>query len=83
MLDRRMFMAGGLAFGASSALAAKPSSDAKHAAIEAIELPAGFNGTVAYARDGNISHARYAGMADVEAGKAITAATQFKWGSAS
>jgi D-alanyl-D-alanine carboxypeptidase len=83
VIDRRMLMAGGLAFSASGALAAKPSSDAKYAAIEAIELPAGFNGTVAYAQGGNILHARYVGMAVIEAGKAITAATQFKWGSAS
>lgn len=83
VIDRRMLMAGGLAFSASGALAAKPSSDAKIAAIKAVELPTGFNGTVAYAQGGNILHARYVGMADIEAGKAITAATEFKWGSAS
>lgn len=83
VIDRRMLMASGLAFGATSALAAKPSSDAKHAAIDAIQLPPNFNGTFAYARGGNIAHARYAGMADVEAAKAISPDTQFKWGSAS
>ncbi|RYF04300.1 MAG: class A beta-lactamase-related serine hydrolase, partial [Oxalobacteraceae bacterium] len=83
MIDRRMLMASGLAFGATSALAVKPSSDAKRAAIEAIQLPPGLNGTFAYARNGRIEHARYVGMADVEAGKAISPDTQFKWGSAS
>jgi D-alanyl-D-alanine carboxypeptidase len=83
MIDRRMLMASGLAFGATSALAVKPSSVAKRAAIEAIQLPTGFNGTFAYARNGRIEHARYVGMADVEAGKAISPDTQFKWGSAS
>ena len=83
MIDRRMLMASGLAFGATSALAVKPLSAAKRAAIEAIQLPSGFNGTFAYARNGRIEHARYVGMADVEAGKAISPDTQFKWGSAS
>ncbi|MEG3168088.1 serine hydrolase domain-containing protein [Sphingomonas sp. LB3N6] len=76
-------MAGGLALGATRALAAQPSPDPKRAAINAIQLPPGFNGTFAYASSGNIKHARYVGMADVEAGKAISPDTQFKWGSAS
>lgn len=83
MIDRRMLMAGGLAVSATAALKAEPFSNAKHAAIEAIQLPAGFNGAIAYAQGGNILHARYVGMADMETGKAITANTQFKWGSAS
>lgn len=83
MIDRRMLMAGGLALGATGGLAAKQPSGAKGAAIEAIQLPPGFNGTFAYARGGNIMHLRYAGMADVEDGKAISPDTQFKWGSAS
>ncbi|WP_082451473.1 serine hydrolase domain-containing protein [Sphingomonas sp. Leaf30] len=83
MIDRRMLMASGLAFGATNALAMKPSSAAKRAAIEAIQLPPSFNGSFAYARGGKIEHARYVGMADVEAGKAILPDTQFKWGSAS
>jgi CubicO group peptidase (beta-lactamase class C family) len=77
-----MLIASGLALGATSALAAEPSSGAKRAAIDAIQLPSGFNGTLAYARGGNIAHVRYVGMADIEAGKAISSDTQFKWGSA-
>jgi D-alanyl-D-alanine carboxypeptidase len=76
-------MAGGLALGATSALSAEPSSGAKRVAIDAIQLSPNFNGAFAYARGGNITHARYVGMADVEAGKAISPDTQFKWGSAS
>jgi len=83
MIDRRMLMASGLAFGATTAFAAEPSSAAKRAAIDAMPLPLGFNGAFAYAQGGTIAHARYVGMADVEAGKAISPATQFKWGSAS
>jgi D-alanyl-D-alanine carboxypeptidase len=78
-----MLMASGLALGATSALAAEPSLRVKRAAIDAIQLPPGFNGTFAYAKGGNIAHVRYVGMADVEARKAISADTQFKWGSAS
>jgi D-alanyl-D-alanine carboxypeptidase len=77
MIDRRMLMASGLVFGATSALAVKPSSTSKRSAIEAIQLPSGFNGSFAYARGGKIEHARYVGMADVEAGKAISPDTQF------
>lgn len=83
MIDRRTLMASGLALGATTAFAAEPSSGAKRAAIDAIQPPPGFNGTFAYAKGGNITHARYVGMADVEAEKAISADTQFKWGSAS
>ena len=83
MIDRRMLMAGGLALGATSTLAAKPSAPTKRAAIDAIQLPATFNGTIAYGRSGDVAYARYAGLADIEAGKAISPHTQFKWGSAS
>jgi CubicO group peptidase (beta-lactamase class C family) len=83
MIDRRIFLASGLALGATRALAAQPLPDTKRAAINAIQPPPGFNGTFAYASGGNIKHARYVGMADVEAGKAISPDTQFKWGSAS
>jgi len=46
-------------------------------------LPADFNGVLAYGQGGKIHHLRCVGLADVEARKPITAATQFKWGSAS
>jgi CubicO group peptidase (beta-lactamase class C family) len=83
MIDRRMLMAGGLALGATGALAKKPALDAKRAAIDALQPPPNFNGAFAYARGSNIVHARYVGMADVEARKPVSADTQFKWGSAS
>lgn len=83
MIERRTLIAGGLALGATHAWAAETSLSAKRAAIDAIPLPPGFNGTIAYARGGDIAHVRYAGMADVEAGTAISPDTQFKWGSAS
>jgi len=83
VIDRRALMVGSMALGATRALAVGSSSGAKRAAIDAIQLPPGFNGTLAYAKGGNITCARHVGMADAEAGKAISADTQFKWGSAS
>ena len=83
MIDRRMLMAGGLATGVTNALPAKSLAGAKRRAIDAIQLSPGFNGTFAYARDGNITDARHVGFADVEAGTAISPDTRFKWGSAS
>ena len=64
-------------------MSAKPLSSAKRRAIEAVQLPPNFNGALAYGKGGNIAHVRYVGMADVEAGKAISPDTQFKLGSAS
>lgn len=83
MIDRRIFVTSGVAFGATAAWAAESSSGAKRTAIDAIQLPPGFNGTFAYAKGGKIKHDRYVGMADVETGKPISPDTQFKWGSAS
>jgi D-alanyl-D-alanine carboxypeptidase len=83
VINRRALMVGSMALGATRALAAKSSSGAKRAAIDAIQLTPGFNGAFAYAKGGNITHARYVGLSDVEAGKAISPNTQFKWGSAS
>lgn len=83
MIDRRTLIAGGLAFTATGAVSAGSPSSAKRRAIEAIRLPPNFNGALAYGIDGKVAHVRRAGMADVEAGKAISPDTQFKWGSAS
>lgn len=87
MIDRRTLIAGGIAVGAGSVLAgpagAAPSSDARTRAIEAIRLPASFNGALAHGRNGRIAHLRCVGMADIEAGRPVTPVTQFKWGSAS
>lgn len=79
-------MAGSIAIGAASGAwapgaSAKPAADAKRRAIDALALPAGFNGLIAYGRGGRIENLRVAGFADVEAGVPVTAATQFKWGS--
>jgi CubicO group peptidase (beta-lactamase class C family) len=76
-------IASGLAFGTTNAAWARSSADGKRHAIDAIQLPAGFNGALAYGRRGRIEHARYVGMADVEAAKPVTPTTQFKLGSAS
>jgi CubicO group peptidase (beta-lactamase class C family) len=51
--------------------------------LNAIQLPPGFNGALAYGRGGRIEHVRFVGMADAEAGKPVTPLTRFKWGSAS
>lgn len=83
VINRRALMAGGLALGATTAASTKPRPDAKRRAIDAIQLPPDFNGALAYGVGGKIDHARYVGMADIEAGKAITPDTRFKWGSAS
>ena len=61
----------------------KRAPQAKRHAIEAIALPAGFNGLIAYGRGGRIEHLRCAGFADVETRQPVTAATSFRWGSAS
>ncbi|WP_315763566.1 serine hydrolase domain-containing protein [Sphingomonas sp. Y38-1Y] len=82
MLDRRTILAGSAVLLASRA-AAGPVADAKRRAIEAVELPAGFNGVLAYGRRGRIVHARRVGFADVEARRPVTPETRFKFGSAS
>lgn len=83
MIDRRTLMVGGLALGATNAVAAEPPSGTKRQAIERIQLAQTFNGAIAYGRAGHVAHVRYVGMADVEAGRAVSPKTQFKWGSAS
>lgn len=46
-------------------------------------LPPGFNGILAYGRNGHVEHIRCVGVADIEAGRPVTQRTQFKLGSAS
>lgn len=82
MISRRTLVAGGLAWGAAASVRARPAS-AKRRAIDAIALPSFFNGTLAYGVGGRVDHIRCVGSADIEAGKPVTPATQFKWGSAS
>lgn len=79
MTDRRSFIAGGIALGATRAVAT-PTTKAR--AIEAIRLPGFFNGTLAHGIDGHVAHVRQAGLANMEAGRPVTPATRFKWGSA-
>lgn len=81
MIDRRMLIAG-LAAGLAAPAVAAPLAR-KRQAIEAIPLPAGFSGVLAFAREGRVAHLRCAGMADIEAARPVTAGTRFKWGSAS
>ena len=83
MIDRRTFVVSGAAFGAAGAAWAGPSANSKSRAIDTINLPADFNGVLAYGKRGEVHHLRCAGFADIEARKPITAKTQFKWGSAS
>jgi len=83
VIDRRAVVAGGLVLGAGPAIGARPTADAKRRAIEAVVLPAGFNGTLAHGRDGVVGHLRCVGLADIEAGSPITSQTRFRWGSAS
>ncbi|SOB78955.1 D-alanyl-D-alanine carboxypeptidase [Sphingomonas guangdongensis] len=81
MIGRRTLIGAGLALAATRAGAAVP--DSKPRAIDALVLPAGFGGVIGYGRGGRLVHLRCAGMADVEAGRPVTPATRFRWGSAS
>jgi CubicO group peptidase (beta-lactamase class C family) len=83
LIDRRTVIAAGLAAGVAGPSWGGPTSAAKQRAIEAIQLPASFNGVLGYGRNGKVEHIRCVGMADVEAGKPVTPQTRFKWGSAS
>lgn len=51
--------------------------------IDSIQLPENFGGVFAYARRGKIEHVRCLGLADREAGIAMSPGTAFRWGSAS
>ena len=83
MIDRRTLLAGGAVLAtAGMAKAARPTS-AKHLAIDRVQLPASFNGVLAYGQGGRIEHLRCAGKADAEANRPVTPSTRFKWGSAS
>lgn len=83
VIDRRALIAGGVAFGATRAAGADARISLKAQAIDAIQLPAAFNGALAYGAGGRVAYVRCAGRSDVEAGAPVTPATQFKWGSAS
>jgi D-alanyl-D-alanine carboxypeptidase len=83
MIDRRELIIGGLAVGVATAASGKAMPSAKRQAIDGIELPANFNGVLAYGTQGKLEQIRCVGLADVEGKRPVTAYTQFKWGSAS
>lgn len=83
MIDRRTLIAAGVALGAVRGTRAAAPRDRKRQAIDAITLPPGFAGVIAYGRRGRVEHIRSVGLADVEAGTPVTSATRFRWGSAS
>ena len=83
MIDRRAFVAGGLCLGLPVTGWAKSQAGSRVAALRSIALPTGFNGVLAYGRRGRIEALRSVGFADMEGGRPMTAATTFRWGSAS
>lgn len=83
MIDRRAFFLGSAALAANSTLSARGVGTGKGRAIEAIPLPGGFNGLIAYAREGRIEHLRTAGFADIEAKQPFSSSSAIRWGSAS
>lgn len=83
MIDRRAVLASGAAMGLAGVVRAAPSPSPQARVIDALALPVGFNGLLAHGRGGRVAHLRCSGFADVEARRPVTAATRFKWGSAS
>lgn len=82
MIERRAFVAGGLCLGLPVSGWARTAARSRAAALRAIALPPGFNGVLAYARRGRLEALRSIGLAEIESGRPITAATSFRWGSA-
>lgn len=82
MIDRRLFVGGALALGLAGPALSK-GRVSRSAAINALALPAGFNGLIAHGRGGRIEHVRLSGLADIEAKRPVSAGTAFRWGSAS
>jgi len=82
VIGRRTVIAGAVALGSVRAFAADR-AEVRARVIDAIALPAGFNGVLAYGRGGVVGHLRCVGLADVEAGRPVTPHTRFRWGSGS
>jgi D-alanyl-D-alanine carboxypeptidase len=82
VIDRRMMLAAGMALPVAGTGLAK-SVSSKAASIDAVQLPAGSNGLLAYGRNGKLEHLRSVGFADMEARVPFGARTQTRWGSAS
>jgi D-alanyl-D-alanine carboxypeptidase len=83
MIDRRELIIGGLTVGVVTATPARAAFGVKRQAIDNIQMPAEFNGALAYGTQGELEYIRCVGFADVEARRPVTPHTQFKWGSAS
>lgn len=81
LIDRRTMIAGAVLGVSGPAWAT--SKGPKRQVIDTLDLPSSFNGALAFGTGGRIEHIRCVGNADLEAGKTVTPATQFKWGSAS
>jgi D-alanyl-D-alanine carboxypeptidase len=82
VIDRRTVIAAGVALPLAGKGWARAGS-AKAICIDGIRLPAGFNGLLAYGRNGRVEHLRCAGFADVDARIPFGLQTQIRWGSAS
>lgn len=83
MIDRRTFLAGSAAAASLPAGTAHARTPGRAGIIDAITVPAGFNGLIAHALGGRIEQVRAIGFADVEARRAFTADSRIRWGSAS
>ena len=83
MIDRRTLLAGGAVLATTGVAKAARRTSAKHLANDRVQLPASFNGVLAYGQGGSVEHLRCVGKADIEASRPVTPATRFKWGSAS
>ena len=83
MIDRRALLAGGAALATAGVAKAARRTSAKHLATDRVQLPASFNGVLAYGQGGRVEHLRCVGKADFEANQPVTPASRFKWDSAS
>lgn len=82
MIDRRGVIASGMAVAVAGAARAAGHGGADDARLAGLALPPGFQGMLALGRAGHIVAARPVGMADIEAGRPVSADTRFRWGSA-
>lgn len=81
-IDRRTLLGSAIALVPAAHALAGLRLSTKAQAIEALTPGPDFQGIIAYGRAGRVEHVRCVGMADVEAGRGITAGTRFRWGSA-
>ncbi|RYG78712.1 MAG: class A beta-lactamase-related serine hydrolase, partial [Alphaproteobacteria bacterium] len=81
MWTRRACISGMMATTAVTQSQAREPVNAKRPVIDGIDLPAGFNGLLAYARGGKMRHLRCVGASNLAADHAVSRETQFRWGS--